>query len=306
MLLTESHLGGSNPPTTAKNIIINPMVFIYRHMNVPEYNTSFIVPHKSGNTILYSTLTDILQLNSIEFNFFKDELQKNCFLFVRNPVDRFFSSYNWYVKLKTLYNTNMLKNLSKEDIELTKASLKVFEDLEIDSLSKFIEKYKPFINSSNDTHFLPQTSFFLKRPSDNGSRANLNFNFRKEYDNRFENYNYRFFRMEDISDIMKTNKNLLSESNLKNFGVLNKPDIKTFYFLKDFPKIMNNSFIVFHSYYKDSLSEYHHSKNPNYYYDEITLNEYLTVFEMFKKESLFFGYDDEPNLTNKEFKKNVI
>ena len=51
-------------------------------MNVPEYNTSFIIPHKSGNTIIYSTLSDILQLNSIEFNFVNEELEKNCFLFI--------------------------------------------------------------------------------------------------------------------------------------------------------------------------------------------------------------------------------
>lgn len=275
-------------------------------MNVPEYNTSFIIPHKSGNTIIYSTLSDILQLNSIEFNFVNEELEKNCFLFIRNPIDRFFSSYDWYVKLKRLYDLNMLNKLTKKELERTEESLKTFEDFEIDSLSKFIQKYKSFIETSNDTHFLPQSSFFLNDPLGNEIISNLNFNFRKEYDKRFENYNYRFFRIEDINDIIKINNNLLSESNLKNFGVLNKPYIKPFYFLKDFPNGMNNSFMVFYTYFKDSLSGYHHSKNPNYYYDEITLNEYLTVCEMFKKECIFFGYDDEPNLVNKEFKRNVL
>jgi hypothetical protein len=275
-------------------------------MNVPEYNTSFIAPHKSGNTILYSTLVDIFKLNSIEYNFLNDKLEKDCFLFVRNPVDRFFSSYNWYVKLKGLGDLNMLTNLSNDDLELTKASLEVFENLEIDSLSKFIEKYELFINNSIDTHFLPQTSFFFKTLSNNEMIGNLNFNFRIEYDRRFENHNYKFFRMEDINDIINFNKNLSIYSDLKKFGVLGQTDYKSFYFLKDFPKTVSNLFMVFHTYFKDSLSEYHHSKNPNYYYEEITLNEYLAVCEIFKKECLFFGYDDIPNLVNKKFKKIII
>jgi hypothetical protein len=277
-----------------------------KHMNVPEYNVSFIAPHKSGNTILYSTLVDILKLNSIEYNFLNDKLEKDCFLFVRNPIDRFFSSYDWYVKLKRLHDLDMLKDLSDDDLKQTKSSLEVFENLEIDSLSKFIEKYELFINNSIDTHFLPQSSFFFKRSTNNEMVGNLNFNFRIEYDRRFENHNYKFFRMEDINDIIKFNKNLSISSDFKNYGVLNKTDFKSFYFLKDFSKTINNLFMIFHTYHKDSLSEYHHSKNPNYYYGEITLNEYLTVCEIFRKECLFFGYDDIPNLLNKEFKNPII
>jgi len=283
------------------------------HINIPEYKLSIIVPHKSGNTILYSTIVEILELNSIEFNNTtnSDDLEENCFLFVRNPIDRFFSSYNWYVKTKKLFDNDRLESLTTNQLTIMGESLKVFDDLEIDSLSKFIEKYIIFINNSTDTHFLPQSSFFLKRNADNGMRANLNFNIREEYDNRFENRNYKFFRVEGVSDIIKINQSLLMERGIKNFGLykknnVSKTNLKTFPFLKDFPKNTNHLFMIFHTYFNDFLSEYHHSKNPNYYYDEITVDDYKKVYNMFKKECIFFGYDDEPNLANKKFKKNMI
>lgn len=283
------------------------------HINIPEYKLSLIVPHKSGNTILYSTLVDILETNSIEFinTSNNDELEENCFLFIRNPIDRFFSSYNWYARLKTLLDSDRLKTLTTDQLSIMNESLKIFDDLEIDSLSKFIEKYKIFINNSNDTHFLPQSSFFLKRNADKGMRSNLNVNIRKEYDARFENRNYKFFRVEDIGDTIKLNKSLLMEGGIKNFGLnkkdnVNKIELKKFPFLKDFPKNANHLFMVFYTYFNDFLSENHHSKTPNYYHNDITINEYIKVCEMFKKECIFFGYDDEPNLNNIEFKKIMI
>jgi len=283
------------------------------HINIPEYKLSLIVPHKSGNTIIYSTLVDILETNSIEFNNTSnnDELEENCFLFVRNPIDRFFSSYDWYAKVKRLLDAERLETLTTNQLAIMNESLKVFDDLEIDSLPKFIEKYKIFVNNSNDTHFLPQSSFFLKRDGDKGMRSNLNLNVRKEYDARFENRNYKFFRIEDIGDTIKLNRSLLMERGIKNFGLhkkdnVNKIELKKFPFLKDFPKNANHLFMVFYTYYNDFLSENHNSKNPNYYHDEITIGEYVKVYEMFKKECIFFGYDDEPNLNNIEFKKNTI
>lgn len=283
------------------------------HINIPEYKLSLIVPHKSGNTILYSTLVDILEANSIEFinTSNNDELEENCFLFIRNPIDRFFSSYNWYTRLKTLLDSDRLKTLTTDQLSIMNESLKIFDDLEIDSLPKFIEKYKIFINNSNDTHFLPQSSFFLKRNADKGMRSNLNVNIRKEYDARFENRNYKFFRVEDIGDTIKLNKSLLMEGGIKNFGLnkkdnVNKIELKKFPFLKDFPKNANHLFMVFYTYFNDFLSENHHSKTPNYYHNDITINEYIKVCEMFKKECIFFGYDDEPNLNNIEFKKIMI
>jgi len=283
------------------------------HINVPEYNLSFIIPHKSGNTIIYSVLSDILDLNLIKFNttFSREESEKNCFLFVRNPVDRFFSTYNWYMKMKKLNDLDEFENLTKDQLNTMKESLKIFEDLEIDTLSKFIEKYKLFINNSTDTHFLPQTSFFLKKSSDNGVRSNLNLNFRKEYDRHFENQNYRFFRIEDIIDIIDINKDLLMKNGLKNFGLCRKDNVsninlKTFPFLKLFPQNMNYLFMVFHKYFHDFLSDIHHSNNSNYYYEEISKQEYIMVYEMFKKECIFFGYDDEPNFADKNFKNPII
>ena len=283
------------------------------HINIPEYKLSIIVPHKSGNTIIYSTLVDLLELNSIQFTptLNRDEMEENCILFVRNPVDRFFSSYNWYVKMKKLSDSDNFKNLTIDQLALIKESLKIFDDLGIDSLPKFIEKYKTFINNSNDTHFLPQSSFFLKRTADKGMRANLNLNIRKEYDIRFQNRNYKFFRVEDINEIIEINKNLLMKNGLKNFGLLrrdnvSKIELKTFPFLNDFPKNYNHLFMVFHTYFNDFLSGNHHSINPNYYYDEITSDDYIKVYDMFKKECIFFGYEDEPNLNNTNLKRSVL
>ncbi len=281
------------------------------HINVPEFETSFLAPHKSGSKIVYASLIETLESHTIDYKIIGSnyDTHKNCILFVRNPVNRFFSSYDWYIKMtKQIIDSN--QKLSNTEKNVIMESIKPFNDLEITSLSSFIEKYIGFINNSSDTHYLPQSSFFLTKSGDMGTRANLNFNLRKEYDNRFENNNYKFFRIEEIDQIIKINNSFLKDNEF-HFGLtkkenLNKFKLKPFTFFNNFPKTFNHMFMVFYTYFKDFYKESHHSQNPNYYYDEITLVEYQTVLRMFKKELDFYGYDEELNYDKNKFKTNFI
>lgn len=279
-------------------------------INVPEFNTSFVVPYKSGNLLIYSTLVEILKTNNIEYTLDgeTDNMLENCFLFVRNPLDRFFSSYKWIIKLRAIYadETNDISDLVYQSY---KNAIELFDLFEINTLNDYIKKYNSFLNSCQDTHYLPQTSFFITKTSDNGVRANLNFNFRKEYDNRFKNNNYRFIRIEEITETININNNFLN-STAFNFPffqneTLEDKKIKKFDFLNKFPEKLNHQFMVYYMYFMLYFDTVHHNKNIDIY-SEITFDEYQRAHNMFIKEILFFGYSDEIDTNKKNFKNSVI
>jgi hypothetical protein len=274
------------------------------YLNVPQFKTTFIVPFKSGNKLIYSTLLEVFNLNKIEYSINSNsyDFEKNCILFVRNPINRFFSGYQWCQKIIAGPEDILIK---KEDEK------KIIDNINlsnINSLSSYISNYKNFINLSEDYHSLPQTSFFLKRSQDVDIRSNIDYNFRKEYDDAFVN-NYRFFRIEEIDDIIKTNNEILISNEFNKFeingSILKNENIKYFKFFNTFPPDLNYQFMAFYSFFKNYFDySNHHSNNNQYYYDEITKDDYLKVFEMFKKELLFFGYDDEIGVEINKFKNN--
>lgn len=276
-------------------------------INTPEYETSFFVPFKSGNLVMYSALIEVFKLNNIDYAIIEktDHEQKNCYLFVRNPLERFFSSYKWYDKIKKEYEQNLTNNTSIKD---HKNIIDLFKNNYVNSLSDYIKMYKRFINNCVDFHYLPQTSFFITQTKDNGVRANLNFNFRKEYDDRFKYNNYKIFRVEEIMETIKINNEFLNASAfnfpyIQNETLSNK-EIKKFLFLKDFPDNVHYQFMVFYSYFMSYYDTVHHNKNIDYY-DTISVDEYRNAYEVFFKEMLFLGYDEEINIKNKKFKDFV-
>lgn len=271
-------------------------------LNSWDHEISFIIPYKSGHSLIFSTLIEVLKLNKITYSLEVDtrRLQKNCFLFVRNPIDRFFSGYHWVNKLKLAYEQG--ESLDKEKEKHFKESYELFKNLEIYSLNDYIVKYKSFINCVDDMHYLPQTSFFLTKTTDNGVRANLNFNFRKEYDRYFDDINYRIFRIEEINETIEVNNKFLESTdfNFANSDTLGSKGLKKFPFLKSFSEEINQQFMVYYTYFMGYYNLSHHLNKKNLY-GEVSVVEFLNLLEMFRKEILFFGYNDEID----SYKKNL-
>lgn len=264
------------------------------HINVPEFETSFVIPFKSGNRVIYSTLIEVFKLNNIEYHLVSDQdnLENTCNLFVRHPLDRFFSTYSWYLKLLRVDNSIGSHLLDREDLNKV---IEYFKISKIDTLSDYISKYKTFLNICEDFHYLPQSSFFLSRKKDVGVRANINFNFRKEYDLKYEKVKHVFFRIEEINEIIKINYGLLETYSFafpfKDDQTLENQKIKLFPFLNKFPEKLNHQFMAYYIFYMDFYNKNHHEKNYDIF-TQITEDELNTAFDMFKKEMYFFGYDD--------------
>ena len=214
------------------------------HLNVPKYETTFLIPFKSGNRLLYSTLIELLELNKINYKLSYDtnEFEKDCQLFVRNPIERFFSSYNWFLRMDDAHDLSGKREWTVNEKKNFEKIAEVFHECEINSPSTFISNYIQFINSTDDFHYLPQTSFFITKSDDKGVRANVNFNFRKEYD-KFFTGNYRINRIEEIDELIDVNNQILRLSKF-NVDFKNKPlpnqELKEFSFLRNFP----NNYIV--------------------------------------------------------------
>ena len=118
MLLTESHFGGSSPSTTA-NIIMEIL-------NIKEKDLSIIIPYKNGHTILYMTFIHLFKHLNIDISLENkpNNFLNNDHIFVRNPVDRFFSSYYWLINMtkngEDKYKQdilNLIKNTNTHNID---------------------------------------------------------------------------------------------------------------------------------------------------------------------------------------------
>lgn len=275
-------------------------------INVNNYNISFIVPKKSGNKLIYSSLMHLFKIYGIDYTISSDTgtYEKNCYLFVRNPVDRFFSSYDWFLRL-----CNSTTTLTPHDESIKTNTIEIFNHFEIKTLLDYINNYVKFINTCQDFHYLPQSSFFITKTVDNGVRTNLNLNYRKSYDNAFPD-NYKIFRIEEIDEqieknienlkLLKYGDNFLLNKTISDYG------IKKFSFLNFLPENMSAKFMIIYRFFQSYYAVSHHSEDKNYYFNQISINDYISVCDMFKKESIFLGYDDNIDTVRKYFKKNLM
>ena len=93
-------------------------------LSLPDCSVSYIIPFKSGKNLIGTTLSHLFRIHDIN-HFIREDLsgiQECCNIFVRNPVDRFFSCYSWLqnrLKYDVLYEiiTN-LKRISEINSEL--------------------------------------------------------------------------------------------------------------------------------------------------------------------------------------------
>ena len=263
-------------------------------LNIKEKNLSIIIPFKNGHTLLRTTFIHLFKHLNIDVELEHDQMKllKKSYIFVRNPIDRFFSSYSWM--------ENMLKNgddLNKEYI------IDCMKSANVNNISDYINNYENFIDKCDDTHFIPQSSHILDDDDKmlKNEIINNQFDLKLFYQNRF-GVNYKIFKIEEIDKIIKKNTlNLIS----KNIGFENKTDSvgfdnNKFEFLIDFPNDVSFLFTTFYLYFKNLFEMSLHHKHINYM-EEITLQEYYKVCNITNNECDFFGYDEKV-INNKVFK----
>ena len=261
-------------------------------LNIEEKKLSIIMPFKNGHTLLKITFIHLFKHFNIDVEFESEQIKflNNSHIFVRNPIDRFFSSYYWLEhtsKLPTdIYNQSVVDIIKRANIY---------------NLSDYIKNYDIFIDICNDYHFIPQSSQILQNKIIT-NQADIKL----LYENKF-GPNYRFFKIEDIDTIIEKNtKNLLSKNIVFDLNlVTNTFNINKFDFLNDFPNEVSFLFMTFYFYFKNLIEYplYHkHHKHINYI-EKITSQEYSMVCKITKNECDFFGYNEKV-IDGKLFKKN--
>jgi hypothetical protein len=268
-------------------------------LNIKEKDLSIIIPHKNGHTLLYTTFIHLFNHLNIEFEMESNSSKflGNSYIFVRNPIDRFFSSYFYMEFILGLGTGNF-----SERVRLLN------ESTNIHNISSYIKDYDNFINMCDDTHFIPQSSQilynneegFLKKEIINGE-IDINL----LYENKFQK-NYKIFKIEDIDKIMEENTLNLIYKDI-GFSYNFTPvafNVNKFDFLSDFSNEINFIFSTFYLYFKNLYQVSLHHKNVNYI-DKITLEEYEKVRKITNNEYNFFKYD-EKIIDKKLFKKILV
>ena len=120
-------------------------------LNIKEKDLTIIIPVKNGHTLLYVSFIHLFKHLNIKVEEVKPtRVLNNIHIFVRNPINRFFSSYYWLDYMTKVgadvYKNNLLTLLKKTNVS------------DIDS---YINQYRNFLIECDDFHYIPQSCQIL-------------------------------------------------------------------------------------------------------------------------------------------------
>jgi hypothetical protein len=234
---------------------------------IPEYKTGFVTINKSGSLQIINTFKLFLDLKGIKY--ITDEPigpDANVFILVRNPIDRFITSYNWFM-VNENYNSVRTK-------------------YNITDIHMFLTHYKNIVTDINyDTHIAPQY-FSLIDSLESDNKYIL-----KQIKDRYKKY--QFIHIEDVGDIHNT---FLSSYNLiNNFTEsVNATEWKCILDLFNLPDISYKDKILFemlYSFVKTHLDVNEHHKNSAKKHTDIaSLKNDIMSYSYLNKELELYNY----------------
>jgi hypothetical protein len=212
---------------------------------------------KSGSQLLFESVKMSLDIHRIKYET-EDRRHTKKIIFVRNPIDRFFSGYFWMLHMSK-------QNPGGEDQA-------ILDREGITTLSAYIRRYSEFTQRANNPHYIPQSQDLLNETEIK--------DYGQAYEKRFR-AGYSLVRIEDVGNaIHNTHKDNLRDISL--------PSVFLW-----FPKEVSMSFFLAYHHEKGIFENGHHLHSEWKYL--ITEEEYLTVKSFFQREMAFFGYTHEPN-----------
>ena len=234
---------------------------------IPEYKTGFIAINKSGSLQIINTFKLFLDLKGIKYTMSEPiPSDANVFILVRNPIDRFITSYNWFM-VNENYNSIRTK-------------------YNITDIYMFLKHYKNILIDINyDTHIAPQ-SFSLIDALDTNNKYIL-----KQIKDRYKNY--QFIHIEDVGNIHTT---FLSSYNLiDNFNeLINNTEwecILDLFSLIDISYKDKLLFEMLYSFVKNHLEVNEHHKNSAKYHTDIdSLKIDIMNYNYFNNELILYNY----------------
>jgi hypothetical protein len=247
---------------------------------IPQYNIAFQFTNKSGSLVMLNTFILFCNFYNITFEHLNrvidyKKLKVKFYIFTRNPIDRFITSYNWFM------------DSSKNNVNVNQMKIKY----RIDNIDDFIANYGTIMCEIKDTHYEPQLFDVLKYDD---KKFNIDI---IDINNKLINqyYKYEFIKMESIS--------ILNTCFMDKYYYIHGPEsndiippdyskCQILNIISEFNTISYNQKIHFNLLYiamKSILDIRHHKINDRV----ILLNKVKNInLNIFNIENTLFGYTE--------------
>jgi len=244
-----------------------------------DYNIALQFTNKSGSLVMLNTIILFCKYNNIPFEYLNikinyKSLKTKFYIFTRNPLNRFITSYNWFINSD---NANVYEIKTKYNI---------------DSIEKFIEYYSNIMLEINDSHYIPQILDILEYEKQ--AFKLTSYNIKNKLKDKF--HNYQFVKMETIGQydtnfkmsyqyvngVQDTTDTKLFEHDYSNTFILN--------LFKEFDSIEYNTKTHFNLLYnsiKTILDIRHHKSNNRLELLDKVANVKFNIFDI---ENVLYGY----------------
>lgn len=259
---------------------------------IPDYKCAIITANKSGSRGILNTLIMFFDYVGIKYEYLVGSgytaiPNVKYYLLVRNPIERFFTTYSWLIR------DNL--QISREDDDIIVKD--VLKKYNITTIEDYANNYKKLYQDLQfDTHFFEQFYSFI--PPSNHKNNGIDIT----YDELYQKFNsvfddYEFIHVETISTICNDYQN---NFNLVDNGTTNESNefmIDVFSEFCNLPIEQKKLSNIFYNYIIQILDSRHHNKIKT---KEIRQNYIDTLLrnhiQMFKSELMLYGYVDTPKL----------
>ena len=253
---------------------------------LPDYNITLQFTNKTGSLQMLNSFMLFFNYNNIKYedaskfydttNPFNDDT--HFYIFTRNPIDRFFTTYNWFMD-------------SSDSVELV-VNLK--NKYNITDIESFILNYHKIMYEVDNTHYQPQT-FEILQFDKNNFTIDLN-TIKESLFNRFKT-NYTFLNIEMISTFLENFTNIYeySHGNIVDL-MLPKTDYKYQLILDLIPEFVSmdielkKQFNFLYMAIKSILDKKHHKNSSRPLLDTDMINLIIEKIPIIKIEAILFGY----------------
>ena len=251
---------------------------------LPDYNIALQVTNKTGSLQMINTFILFFNYNNIKyqelnisFNIFDEKTQ--FYIFTRNPIDRFITTYNWF--MTSIDGPDVVLNLKKK--------------YNISDIESYINNYTKIMYEINDTHYQPQIFEILEF---NQNNFNIDLNTIKESLFKRFKTNYTFLNMEMISTFLENFSNTYQHSNGNALDkLLPETDYKYTLILDLIPEFVSmdielkKHFNFLYMAIKSMLDKNHHNSNTRIELDSPKLRSIIGKIPIIRTELLLYGYN---------------
>lgn len=259
---------------------------------ISDYKCAIITANKSGSRGILNSLIMFFDYVGIKYEYLVGSgytaiPNVKYYLLVRNPIERFFTTYSWLMR-------DNLQISREDDDDIIKDVLKKYN---ITTIEDYANNYKKLHQDLQfDTHFFEQFYSFIPPPNHKNNGIDITYNeLHQKFNSVFDDY--EFIHVETISTICNDYQNNFNLVDNATINESNEFMIDVFSEFCNLPIEQKKLSNIFYNYIIQILDSRHHNKIKTKeirqtYIDTLLKNH----IQMFKSELMLYGYVDTPKL----------